>query len=336
MIGPADETLRHPPSPLPDRWQENLFVIAWDGDRHAGLMVHLQRVPGRDYQEARFVATTGGRTASAIVEGVYDASRVVAGVDYDVVEPFRRIRLGADLRARDGVGPLGFVATHPPSAGDVRLEVDIELASELPAVDFAEGLRAMTAVMRSNADGPQMGDQAHYEQGGRWSGTIAIGDVEVAGSGLFVRDHSWGVRHEQNDFKAFWTATCVAAEDGSLMFANAIGIPTGDRVAGIGAVADADGVRFTTDVGADYAPRAGVASYDAAEIRYGAPIDLRFSATTQVHWPFYLPHSGPRRYDNNAISAVTLPDGRAGFGVMEWADVLTPDEAAELDALVTG
>lgn len=335
MIGPADETLRRPPSPLPERWQENLFVIAWDTEQHAGLMVHLQRVPWRDYQEARFVATTGDRTASAIVEGAYDADDVVAGIRYDVVDPFRRLRLGADLSVRSGAGPLGFVATHPSSAGESRLRVDVELTSDLPAVDFADGLRAMTAVMRSNADGPQMGDQAHYEQGGRWSGTIAIGDVEVAGSGLFVRDHSWGVRHEQNDFKAFWTATCVAAADGALTFANAIGIPTGERVAGIGAVADRDGVRFTSDVAARYTPRAGVASYDAAEVRYGAPIDLTLSAATLVHWPFYLPHSGPRRYDNNAISAVTLPDGRAGFGVMEWADVLTVDQAAELDALVT-
>ena len=40
-------------------------------------------------------------------------------------------------------------------------------------------------------------------------------------AGLFVRDHSWGIRHEHNDFRAFWTATCL---DEGRVFCNAIGM----------------------------------------------------------------------------------------------------------------
>ena len=71
-------------------------------------------------------------------------------------------------------------------------------------------------------------------------------------------------------------------------------------------------------------------SYDSSVVRYGAGIDRELRATTQVHIPMFLPHSGPRRYDNNAISAVEM-NGRSGFGVMEWADVLTPSEVKVLD-----
>ena len=153
----------------------------------------------------------------------------------------------------------------------------------------------------------------HYEQGGTWHGVLRIGGREVEGRGLFVRDHSWGPRNEQN-FKAFWTATCL---DEGRVFCNAIGIPQSERVVGIGAMVDEGGVRFTTEVSGGYEPIAGLRSYERSVVRYGAGIDAEVTATTQTHLPMYLPHSGPRRYDNNAISAATLGDRRGfrGHGV---------------------
>jgi hypothetical protein len=315
------EAFQAPPSPCPPGWQENLFVIAWDSSHDSGFLAHVQRVPGRGEQEVRAVVVVDGAVASATLVGPYGPA-LVDGLRIDVEEPFRRLRVGLEAGLTPGEGPLGLLTLG--QGGDTPVAVDLLLESELPVVDFAAGLDAIVGSLRQNAHGPQMGRQEHYEQGGRWQGTLRVGDRVVSGDGLFVRDHSWGIRSEQQDFRAFWTASCV---DGGRTFCNAIGIPSGDRIVGIGAVADAGGVRFTEDVHARFRPVAGIASYDSVDVHFGRGIDATMQARTRRHIPIPLPHSGPGRYDNNAISSV-LMEGKLGFGVMEWASTFTEAEAA--------
>jgi hypothetical protein len=324
-----DEELHRPPDPLPDNWQENLFYILWNTTTHDGFMMHVQRVPGRKVQEARIVARAGGQSASATLTGPYHVDRPVDGVTLGVTTAFRDLSVRTEFGGSPDPGPMGFIAAH--SGGDVPVLVDVRLQSELEPIDFAEGLAHITTLLRTDSSAPQMGDQAHYEQGGRWSGLLRVGDVEVEASGLFVRDHSWGVRHEHNDFSAFWTATCL---DEGRVFCNAIGIPKGDGFAGIGAISDRDGVRFTQQVSAAFTPTAGLLGYDRSTVTYGPGIDLTVHGTTQQHWPLYLPFSGQSRYDNNAISAVES-NGKRGFAVMEWATTLSVEQTAVLDDAAT-
>ena len=318
-LGPEVEALQRPPAALPDRWQENLFFICWDAEADTGLLLHVQRVPGRDEQEARVVVVVDGTVASATLTGDYGPAPVPE-LTLQSLEPFRAWRVGVDAKLVEGAGPLGLLTASGP--GDVPVRVDLHLTSDLPAVDFAAGLDAIVGHLETNAHGPQMGRQEHYEQGGRVEGTLRIGDREARTRGLFVRDHSWGVRSEQQRFEAFWTASCL--DDGGL-FANAIGIPSGGRVVGVGAVADRDGVRWTTEVAADFRPRAGIASYDEVAVTYGLGIERTLVARTRRHLPIPLPHSGPGRYDSNAISSVRMGDS-TGFGVMEWAATFSDTE----------
>ena len=76
----------------------------------------------------------------------------------------------------------------------------------------------------------------------------------------------------------------------------------------------------------------GIASYDAVTVRFGAGIDATLEATTRRHLPIPLPHSGPGRYDSNAMSHVEM-HGQRGFGVMEWAATFSDAEAAALGAV---
>ena len=328
-LRPDSENFQTPPNPLPDNWQENMFFILWNTETEHGFMMHVQRVPGRKVQEARIVACIGGEIASATVTGAFHSDRAVDGVSLRVNQPFSDLSLRIEFAGAAGPGPLGFIAAH--SGGTVPVTVDVRLRSELPAIDFAEGLAALTAALRADPDAPQMGDQAHYEQGGTWAGTIRIGEREVHGRGLFVRDHSWGIRHEHNNFRAFWTATCL---DEGRVFCNAIGMPVGDGFVGIGGYCDADGVRFTREVAASYTPNPGLCSYEHTEVTYGAGVDLVVRGEVQQHWPMYLPFSGRDRYDNNAMSAVEA-GGMRGFAVMEWATTLDPSDTAVLDAAAT-
>ena len=91
------------------------------------------------------------------------------------------------------------------------------------------------------------------------------------------------------------------------------------------------GVRSTARVSADFAPEPGIATYDRTTVGFGEPLGLTLEAQTQCHVPLPLPLSGPNRYDNNALSRVRL-GGATGFGVMEWAAVLSEAEAGQLKA----
>ena len=314
------------PALLPANWQENMFFILWDTTTQHGFMMHIQRVPGRQVQEARIVACIAGEIASATITGAFDQDRPVRGVDVHVNDSFRDLEVRAEFMGAAGPGPLGFIAAHPD--GDVPVMVDVRLRSALAPIDFAEGLATLTAALRADKSAPQMGDQAHYEQGGTWTGTIRIGQRQVHATGLFVRDHSWGIRHEHNNFRAFWTATCL---DNGNVFCNAIGMPVGDGFVGIGGYCDASGVRFTQQVAASYTPEPGLLTYERTEVTYGAGVDLVVRGEVQQHWPMYLPFSGRDRYDNNALSAVEA-NGLRGFAVMEWATTLDPAHTAVLDA----
>ena len=319
-----DERLHAAPDPLPGNWQENMFFICWDAGTLTGLVAHVQRVPGAGVQAAQVAVAVDGRFASATFSGPYRAGLLVPELYVRPVEPWRRWALELDGKGSAGPGPLGLLATEP--GGGTAVDADLTLQSSLPVADFAAGLATVVDGMRADRRGPQMGHQQHYEQGGTWQGRLRVGERERQAAGLFVRDHSWGIRHEHRDFRAFWTASCL---DGGRLFCNAIGIPRGDRVIGIGMVVDESGVRSTTQVGAEFHPTAGIGSYDTTTVEYGDPLGFTLSAETQCHVALPLPLSGPNRYDNNALSRVQLGN-LEGFGVMEWAATFSDDEALSL------
>ena len=321
-----DERLHAAPDPLPGNWQENMFFICWDPSTLTGLVVHVQRAPGAGVQAAQVAVAVDGQFASATYTAPYRAGLLVPELYAAPVEPWRRWALELDGKASLGAGPLGLLATTP--GGETPVGADLTLESSLPVADFAAGLAAVVAGMRADRGGPQMGDQQHYEQGGTWQGRLRVGDRERSTAGLFVRDHSWGIRHEHSNFQAFWTASCL---DGGRLYCNAIGIPRGDRVIGIGMVADESGVRTTTEVAADFDPAPGIGAYDRTTVQYGDPLGLILRAETQCHVPIPLPLSGPNRYDNNALSRVRIGN-LEGFGVMEWAAMLGEDEARVLES----
>jgi hypothetical protein len=148
---------------------------------------------------------------------------------------------------------------------------------------------------------------------------------------LYVRDHSWGERVESNfDHGVFWTASSLG---GGTLFCNAIGFPGAGGTIGTGIVVDEQGTYLTTDVSAVFSPAPGLASYDRSRVTYGFEEPVVLEGATFAHVPKYLPGSGDRRYDNNAISRVRIGD-LTGMGCLEWASVLQPEQAATLDALL--
>lgn len=331
----SDEALHVPPDSIPPNWQENLFFIAWDPDHQHGFMSHVKRVPSLGWQEALTVICVGGRVVSTTVREPFDNGSIAPGHEMRAVDPFERWIIRTAIRGPEGYGPFGFIATRPGATS--QASCDLQLMSKLPAVDFHNLYKTVISTMRETPDSPQMGaepdSQHHYEQGGTWEGSLEIDGDRVRACGLFVRDHSWGVRHERSSaeggaFQAFWTASCL---DEGAIYCNAIGWPHPGGTLGVGVYADSTGVKVTTEIEGWFWPLGGLWSYDKTRITYGAGVDKVLEAETDVHWPMYLPYSGFRRYDNNALSRVRVGES-VGFGVMEWAAVMSSSQADLIDA----
>lgn len=326
----ADERLHAPPGPAPARWQENLFFVAWDLDGGHGFLIHTKRWPAKGDHEAHLVVYVAGEPVSAIL---HRPTRTAQLVEQEIPElsavperPWSKWRIQARFDGASGEGPHGFLAFAPrgPTSG----AIDVVLESDLPPADFNQALAQLSDSLAQDGKGSWTSAQAHYEQGGRWRGTLTVGNRTITTQGLFVRDHSWGERVESNfDSGVFWTASSL---DGGRVFCNAIGFPRPEGTIGTGILVSERGAFVTRDVSAVFSPRPGLRCYDQSTVHYGFREPLTLQGRTRVHVPKYLPGSGARRYDNNAISYVTMA-GITGMGCLEWAGVLEASQAADLD-----
>ena len=132
------------------------------------------------------------------------------------------------------------------------------------------------------------------------------------------------------DSGVFWTASSL--DDGRL-FCNAIGFPGSQGTVGVGILVDETGSYVTNTVSGAFRPKPGLLNYDSTEIRFGFEDPVTLTGRTKLHVPKYLPGSGARRYDNNAISHVQIGD-KTGMGCLEWAGVLDAAQADVLDGLL--
>jgi hypothetical protein len=332
-FAPEDEFLHHPPAPAPERWQENMFFVAWDLEGGHGFLIHTKRWPAKNDHEAHIAIYVDGVPCSAILHRPLGTT---GRINDDIPElfaepetPWTKWRIRAEIDGVRGEGPFGFIA-HAPR-GDTKGVLDIVLESDIPVADFNQGLAYISEALSKTGEGKHSSAQAHYEQAGRWSGTLRVGDRTVRTSGLFVRDHTWGERVESNfDSGVFWTASSL---DNGRIFCNAIGFPGTNGTVGVGILVNETGSYVTNTVSGTFMPKPGLLAYDASEIRFGFEEPLTLTGQTKLHVPKYLPGSGPRRYDNNAISHVRIGD-KTGMGCLEWAAVLNQSQADVLDGLL--
>lgn len=330
----SDEYFHVPPNPLPERWQENTMLVAWNVDEGHGLLIHTKRWPAKGDHEAHIVVFVDGEASSAIL---HRPTGNVPGLHNEIPEllfepevPWSRWRLKAEIQGAAGIGPHGFLA-FAPKGGTIGA-IDIVMESDLPVADFNTALADWASSLSASGSPSHSSAQAHYEQGGRWHGTLRVGNRQVKTSGLFVRDHSWGERVERGfENGVFWTASAL---DEGRIFCNAIGFPQPDgSTIGTGILVSPDGAFHTRDIKAEFTPKPGLLSYERSKISYGFDDPIILKGENTVHVPKYLPGSGFRRYDNNAISRVRIGD-HVGMGCIEWCGVLDRHQADDLDRLL--
>ncbi|QNE32505.1 hypothetical protein F1C10_11480 [Sphingomonas sp. NBWT7] len=327
-----DELPHTPPTPLPDRWQENFFIVLSDRGKRAGFLIHCKRWPASGGLVARIAAFYGDvivsrKVAEPIPNGVF----AVGGLTLHPETPYRQLRLTGSFEGMRGYGPLGFIAWE--DGGDVPVEIDFTLTSTLPPADFGDAFRLLDeSTAGENHEGRPVyeNSQVHYEQGGRCTGTMTIDGALIEVDGLFVRDHTWGTRDESSmsaTGHGFWTASI--SEDGNVFF-NATGMVINGKTRGVGVVVDKDGVHSTTDVDVTFLPADGLGKFHRTAIRIGGEVPIEVEGTSLIHLVKYLPGSGAGRYDDNALSD-WQGSGLSGFGVHEFAGTLPQEQRRVLD-----
>jgi hypothetical protein len=281
MLQPIDEFAHEPPSPIPEGWQENWYLLGWDAERSAGFSLHLGRIPAEERLAAKGCVLAGGEVAVASIDAPLGAELKAPGLEIDI-DPFQTWRVSLDH------GSLGF---------------DVVVESILPPVDWRE---ALASLMASGTE------RDHYEVGARFRGRLTIGTSTVEASGLLVRDHTWGVRGYGALDEAWWTP--MVFPDPEPAYFTGVSVRYGDRWIGTSIAVDSAGTRVLPSHEVEVTDGvAGPAGYGSALIRSGA---VRIGVTTGAHAHVPYPEWAEGFWLNDAFCSAEW-DGRRGVGIVE-------------------
>ncbi|MBA2281971.1 MAG: hypothetical protein H0W25_12180 [Acidimicrobiia bacterium] len=190
------------------------------------------------------------------------------------------------------------------TGGDLR--IDLTLESHLAPADHGAALAALQLPGT---------ERDHYEVVGRMLGTVAIDGDEVHLDGLFVRDHTWGVRQYQQFGNSWWWPTCF---DGGDAYLGGVAVDVGGQTLGYGIVVDGDGQAAGTDVAIDVDGEARPGAYTGTTVRF-TPAGREPVVCVGVvdhHLCTTFPAFGPDRRWNEGFSSCRWGD-RIGFGTRE-------------------
>lgn len=166
---------------LADIWQENRYFAGWDDASRSGFLLHIKLMPNNGVTWLRVCTWVEGLGAS-FTRRVMD----VDGFSYPEMSIGRGtfewlpIRVSARGHALDATA--GHAGTLFCTDGDTQVELELDLNSPLPCLDWTRG-HEMFGV-----------GSGHLEQGLRWRGRIRVGRKQVIAEGLGWRDQSWGHR----------------------------------------------------------------------------------------------------------------------------------------------
>ena len=210
---PADE-LFHPVGDHPS-WSESYYFNFVDPDTGVGAFTRMGFRPNDGWADAlhavylpdgRVAFTYGRRTdlTPALVETLGPVDPAVGNLTLRRGEAFRRWDIVYSGEAQDMTDPTVMLAAtrDRPEGWSRAAQLDMDVAFEaLSEPHYAVG-----------------GAQGHFEQTGRVTGTIRLGDEQWDVSGYGVRDKSWGPRTWQAPSgKAAKAAGPAAVEQGCFL-----------------------------------------------------------------------------------------------------------------------
>ncbi|GIW42585.1 MAG: hypothetical protein KatS3mg076_3162 [Candidatus Binatia bacterium] len=190
-IEPRDEYMHE--NTGEENFNESMYFNFYDRDHRLGGFVRIGNRPNEGYAEVTLALYRADGSA------VFDYRRPeipdnrafdAGGMRFEVVEPFRRLRVRYRGEALDLADPLLLEDPKRAFVESPRTWVSLELD--------VEGLSPIYGG-QAEGDAPDMVfARGHYEQHVRATGTLGVGRSTLPFRGLGLRDHSWGPRSWQS------------------------------------------------------------------------------------------------------------------------------------------
>ena len=239
----VQDEFQHPVGPE-DQWNESYYFNLYDPVAHIGGFSRIGIRPNEGTIDGALLlflpdgALAVTRQVREQTENTDDVE--VGGIRYERLEPLKTWRVTWAGTAAVLPRPEEMVNPEGPSGIEFReLAVDLTFECLSRPVSGREAEEVSEATQALGVD-LVLG---HFEQAGRWTGSITLDGTEHPFSGHGNRDKSWGVRDWQGPSHWRW----FSANFGDDLALGAVRIGFGDKEIQSGWLwrADADPVRFT-------------------------------------------------------------------------------------------
>lgn len=324
-------------------WSESYYFNFVDPKSGLGMFTRMGFRPRNGWADALHVvylggervAFTYGRRDIGLELAAYDGDLCVGGLTITCEDAFRRWRIAYDGPAQD-IADAGILITRSKA----RPEGWFQPARLAMQATF----EALTAPHYAgpNAAG---GERGHFEQSGRVTGAVSLGDGERAFDGLGVRDKSWGPRNWGGANPGASAAGGGASAGPRLStaaapspFVNWFSMNFGPDISlggscgrgadgvvrGQGWMQEGASVGELTDVVIETAYRPGSILHDAVVLTGQSPSGkrLRIEGRMECVCPTKIPFAGGATFVNEGLGRFVL-DGREGTGIAEhWHNVV--------------
>jgi hypothetical protein len=298
LVPAAEDEGRHEPGPEAT-WNESWYFDVINEDASVGVYVRLGRIPNEGVALYTAAIVGPGRPAVMVVDAEAplpdaddDAQRIaVDGLEAEqhCEEPLQRFRVKLS-----GTGQA-FEDESAPLHGETGEPVDVEL----------------DLVWHTDGASYQWRVATRYEIPCRVSGTVRVGEEEIAISGPGQRDHSWGSRDWwAND----WMWNALHLDDGT--HTHTVTIPE-MKGFGVGYVQRGGEVtEIETATASEDVARNGLianASISSSPPELATDIEPLAFGALRLEAPDGRVSHFPR-----AMCRVSTADGRSGLGWIEW------------------
>jgi len=311
MITAADEGLHLEDRDPTKNWMENFCFFGFDEATDAGFLIHMKNRPNEGIVEFRLAMKVGEQTSIYGVVHPINGTFTYPDFQFECIEPEAHWTLKGQGRGwpLEAVGKVIGI----PAKGEAPLEFELDLdwTASIDALDWK-------VIFDESTSAP---GGAHYDQGGRFAGTLRIGGNTVKVDGMGYRNHSWGPRNflqmkyarfigfVSEDMKTYFDGHILDHGDRKVGFAYTV-------EEGVGQLAARPEYEVLEGEDWDY-------GYRKVAITVG---ETRYIAHTL--WDFAMPLVPERYLSNVAMARIELPGGRKGFGIVERGRLFGEEELA--------
>ena len=307
-------------------WNESFYFNFTDPKRAIGAWTRIGILPNQESDLGAMMLYAGGSRILAYLQtgraSNEDASLSFGALAYHCLEPLRRWRLTFGGQMADVSDSRKLPELDLESLRLQEVEVEVVFEGLAPCFDFKDAHPRALAEMLVEA-GTRLRDlrrvsrvsSEHYEQAGRVSGTIRIGNREISLQGSGHRDHSWGPR----DWAAprLWTwLTCQFGEELSFNLSR-VAIASVDILNGFMA---RDGVNYPlrrASLQTEFEEDGLTQKSLALEMEDSGGKRVTVTGDVLTVAPLHLESGGHRTLINEALTEYRWGD-RTGYGISEY------------------